>query len=241
MGVNKMKILRNIVEIDEDLCNGCGQCILDCAEGAMRLENGKAKVISDNLCDGLGACIGGCPTGALKIIQREADPFDLEEVEKRGHHPAPAAEHSCPGSRGDGAFTLAPMTAQETAAPMREHVKNPEAWPLKLRLVGGIPAGSDILLVADCAAPLLNDFRTRYAKNRRVITMCPKFEDSAALAAKLAGIMKNCSPRSITTLRVSVPCCRGVAGVCSEALNMSGANIPRTDVILTPEGEELKA
>ncbi len=235
-------MLRNIIEINEELCTGCGLCILDCAEGALRIENGKAKVIGEHLCDGLGNCLKGCPTGALKIVQREAAPFDEEAVRKlqQQHGGVPLADTvSLPRGNPMGAGGLPPV--REGFCGISEQMPQRQAeWPLKLRLINTLPQNADILLCADCAAPLIDNFKGRYAENRRVITVCPKFENVTELAERLGALLGASSPKSLTSLRVQVPCCQGTAMLAEKSLRASGIKLQALHVVVDFEGKELQ-
>lgn len=217
-----MLVKRKIIEINEELCNGCGQCVLDCAEGAIRIENGKAKVKSDNLCDGLGACIGGCPTGALKIIEKTAAAFDhsavAQELQRMGNMPGSALEMFPEPGMCAGSY------------PVKNHSGTRTNWPVKLRLQNAIPLGAHILLCADCAAVITQDLQ-KIIKDKHVITYCPKFEDGSSMAEKLALMLKSSKPKSLSVLRVSVPCCQGTLRLCQQAISMSGLQITLTDSI----------
>lgn len=232
-----MKILRTIVEINEDLCNGCGQCILDCAEGAIALVDGKAKVIADRFCDGLGACLTGCPTGALSLIQRAAAPYDEEAVHQhlaaQGQVPA---QPVCPGSRP----SLTPHACGTTTgiAPEPNAGRGPQ-WPLKLRLMppdAPMLQGADILLAADCAAFACPDFRARFMQDKMALIACPKFEGAEAVTERLAQVFRASKPRSCTVARMEVPCCQGLSRAIQAARAASGHDLMVNEVILGRDG-----
>lgn len=244
-------MIRNIIKIDEDLCTGCGLCILDCAEGALRIENGKAKIIGDHLCDGLGNCLKCCPTGALTIIQREAPAFDEQAVEALLAENKKAAtstqaknSHLCSGAKptgmqATGGLATSGLTIGAAPQPFEGKAASGfgSSWPVKLRLASAIPAGADILICADCAPPVVNNFNERYFKNFRVLTVCPKFEDTGELANKLAQMFRQSPPKTVTALRLSVPCCKGTA-LLAEAVAKLAA-LPGAPAVLTvtPQGE----
>lgn len=222
-----MNIRRKIIEIDEERCNGCGQCVLDCAEGAIRIVNGKAKVISDNLCDGLGACLGGCPQDALRIVERMAPAFDEKAVQTHlAEQKTPPLHGGCPGSLAEqlhrpagGCPSSRPMNVHPGAGHMgqAEHAGH---WPVKLRLMpGSAPflSGAHLLLAADCAPVVCQDFSTM-AQGKVVLTSCPKFEDTEALSQKLTEICAGLAPSRITVLRMEVPCCQRLAQWVNEAV-----------------------
>lgn len=224
-----MKILRNIVEIDEERCNGCGQCVRDCAEGAIAIVDGKAKVLADFLCDGLGACLGGCPQDALHIVQREAEAFDEQAVLKHmdanaAHHVhdprdpfAPQGQLECGCSSSHARVLEGPaltgLSAVAPAATVNRH------WPVKLRLVpptAPFLRGAHIVIAADCAATASPLFH-HWAAGKVVLIACPKFEDSQAIVRKLTDIIAQSAPASLTVLRMEVPCCKGLMGMCEQA------------------------
>ncbi|MDO5536903.1 MAG: 4Fe-4S binding protein [Desulfovibrionaceae bacterium] len=257
------KQIRNIIKIDTDLCTGCGQCVLDCAEGAIAIVDGKARVISESYCDGLGACLQGCPVGALTIEQREAVPFDEEAAMRHvaaqksgaalgGLKPMPQggcpgsamrefpmqASGSCPGS----AVRTFPMQAQGGAASLHDAQPSPAAgerrltWPVKLRL---LPAhapflqNAHVLLAADCAAAASAGFHS-LADGKVVVIACPKFEDNQDMLERLKALFLNASPASVTVIRMEVPCCRGIAALCHEAGSVTDR--PVQEIIMGCDG-----
>lgn len=247
-----MKTIRKIIQIDKDKCNGCGQCILSCAEGAIVLRDGKAEVIADMYCDGLGACMGSCPTDALSIIEREADPFDEQAVEellaKQGRQTT-----GCPGSQGmsfghapssctpfstNGQATLQPL---ETSTPsgITPH------WPVKLRLTNPHAPylqNTHLYLAADCAAFAAMNFHSLLTQSpTALLTLCPKFETKESIITKLNDIFSVANIQSCTTIRMEVPCCSGLLQHVVEALQESGRDIPHTAIVLSRDGQRLLA
>ena len=208
-----MRTTRDIIQIDEERCNGCGQCVRDCAEGAIAIIDGKARMISESYCDGLGACLSGCPQGALQIIHREADPFDEQAVEKhlaRNTEPLPCG---CSGTAVRQFPTHA--TALFEAAGTR-------SWPVKLRLVpptAPFLKGAHLLIAADCAGAASARFH-QLAKDKIILIACPKFEDAAAMRERLAELRHVAAPASVTVLRMEVPCCTGLAALCREVFGL---------------------
>ena len=218
---------RQIVRIDEEKCNGCGQCVPACAEGALQIIDGKARLVSEIYCDGLGACLGECPEGALTIEEREAEAFDEAAVE---HHlgqqekkaPLPCG---CPGSamrthKPHDALAYEPGT---TPPSVLSH------WPVQLMLVPpGAPflREADILVCADCVPFAVPDFHARHLACRAVVVGCPKLNDLAHYRKKLEAIFKQANPRSITVLRMEVPCCGGLTQVVTEARNEAVPECP---------------
>jgi ferredoxin len=198
---------RKIVNINEALCNGCGSCIPKCAEGALQIVNGKAKIIKETYCDGLGACLGQCPQGAITITEREAEAFDQAEVHQY----------------------LKNKAAPSPAAPAQTNMAQQKAqWPIKLDLVppkAPFFEHADILLAADCVPVALKNFHDLMA-GKRVIIGCPKFNDARAYAAKLTEILKQNSIASVTVVHMEVPCCTGLKWAVNKALEGSGKNVP---------------
>ncbi len=198
-----MESTRKIIEINEELCDGCGLCLLKCMENALTIENGKAKVISDVLCDGLGSCLAACPQNALSIIEREALPFDINVV--RLLHEKTFSEKNkesfgCPSLK-NGGYTSKP-------------------WPIKLRI---LPANSPFLqnapwlLVADCAPAVYTNFHAQHG-NKIKIMACPKFEDHELLLQKLTEILTENTPQSLEVLRMEVPCCSALQSITNAAI-----------------------
>jgi len=198
---------RKIVNINENLCNGCGACIPKCAEGALQIVNGKAKLVKDTYCDGLGACLGQCPQGAITVTEREADAFNESEV------------HEYLKDKG----IEKPVTIQ----PAHTEVQKPQ-WPVKLDLVppkAPFFENADLLFAADCAPVALKNFHDLMA-GRRVIIGCPKFNDARAYAQKLTEMFKQNNIASVTVVHMEVPCCTGLKWAVNKALEASGKHIP---------------
>jgi len=239
-----MKITRKIIHIDEELCNGCGQCVPACAEGTLEIIDGKAKVVSDNLCDGLGACLGECPTGALTIEEREAEEFDETAVEKRlaeleTKKPAEAAMAcGCPSSQimTFGAGESGPAAGAKETAPSASELTH---WPVKIRLV---PANApflknaDLLVLADCAAVANPNLHPDLIRGRVVMTGCPKFDDNEMYLDKLQQICRHSDIRSLTTVIMEVPCCSGLHTLVRNARTASGVDIPLVEVTIGRKG-----
>ena len=195
---------RKIVNIDESLCNGCGQCIPKCAEGALKVINGKAKLVKDTYCDGLGACLGQCPQGAITVTEREADAFSETEV----HEYLKTAGTTKPAPASTG-----PQKPQ---------------WPVKLDLVpvkAPFFENANLLLAADCAPVALKNFHDLMS-GKRVIIGCPKFNDARAYAAKLTEILQQNNIATITVVHMEVPCCTGLKWAINKALEGSGKHVP---------------
>ncbi|HGE72960.1 TPA: 4Fe-4S ferredoxin [Candidatus Poribacteria bacterium] len=243
---------RKIVSIDEEKCNGCGQCVIACAEGAIEIIDGKAKLVSDIYCDGLGACLGECPVGAITIIEREAQEFDekateehlkkikgqkqpQQQTQKHSEHQG----HSCPGS------LMRELRRSESSKEVPVEATPSELlnWPVQLKLVSPHAPyfkGADLLLVADCVPFALADFHSRFLRGKPVIIGCPKLDDADFYINKLAQIIKNSSLNSLTVVHMEVPCCSGLTYIANEAIDASGADIQVDDVTISISGEVLE-
>jgi ferredoxin len=210
---------RKIVNINEDLCNGCGNCIPKCVEGALQIVNGKAKIIKDTYCDGLGACLGECPQGAITITEREAEAFDQEEVHQY--------------------LKTKATTAELTQVPKNLTPKKPQ-WPVKLNLVPAKAPFFDkanLLLAADCAPIAVKNFHDTFMPQKRVIIGCPKFDDARVYAQKLTEILKQNDIASVTVVHMEVPCCTGLKWAVNKALELSDKKIPVKEYEIKIGGE----
>lgn len=230
--------IRNIIQIDEEKCNGCGNCVVDCAEAALQIVNGKAKLVKEMYCDGLGACMGGCPTGALTIIQRESDPFDELATEKHVHATRKEEEPcGCPGSKTVD-FTEN-KTGRHGAAETHPELTN---WPIQLKLVATAAPyfnDADLLMAADCAAFSTVNFHGRFIKGKKVVIACPKLDDSQFYFEKLTEMFMQNSIKSVSVVRMEVPCCGGLAYIVKQAIQKSGKEIPYSEVVIGIKGDIL--
>ncbi|MEW6263791.1 MAG: 4Fe-4S binding protein [Thermodesulfobacteriota bacterium] len=234
---------REIIQIDEEKCNGCGACVIQCAEGALEIIDGKARLVSDIYCDGLGACLGECPTGALTIVVRDAAEFDEEAVGEhlnvlkgRPSHPRPETlACGCPGSVVQ---ELKPAAAPIKTGPVR--VSALRNFPLQLHLV---PTKADfynqagLVIAADCAGFALTALHADYLPDNSLIIACPKLDETGPYQAKLAEIFRRNLIKGITVLYMVVPCCFGLVHLVREALRDSGKSIPLRLVKVDPQGE----
>jgi NAD-dependent dihydropyrimidine dehydrogenase PreA subunit len=239
-----MKVKRKIIKIDEERCDGCGQCVTACAEGTLEIIDGKAKVISDNLCDGLGACIGECPNDALEIVEREAEEFNEEAVEKRLSElgrKEPAEEPmacGCP-SANILDFRAAGQTRVETLDTEKVDESALSHWPVKIRLVpSNAPflKGADLLVLADCVPAAYPDLHKKLLKGRAVMMGCPKFDQVQEYVDKFEKICRHSGVKRITTVIMDVPCCSGLHTIVRRGLAASGAQIPLEEVIIDRRG-----
>lgn len=250
---------RAIVEIDESLCDGCGECVPGCAEGALQVVAGKVRLVGDALCDGLGACLGDCPRGALKVVEREATPFDAHAVAfhmEKLHAPPPppppppvaprrpllgvvqpvATSSGCPGSRSRD---LGPAPRPAAAAGGASQLTH---WPVQIGLVSPQApwlAGADLLVAADCVPFAYADFHRDLLAGRRVLVGCPKLDDLPASVEKLAQVLAAARPRSVTVARMEVPCCGGILRAVAEARRRAAPDVPVQDVVIGVAGDRL--
>ena len=237
-------MLRDIVRIDEEKCNGCGLCVPACAEGAIKIIDGKAKLIADNLCDGLGACLGHCPQDAIIVEKRNAAAFDEAAVEAHLGGPAPAAaDHpghppagGCPSAQ---VRHLAPSAAagSSEAAPRRSELRQ---WPVQMHLVppsAPFLQDADLVLAADCAPFAYADFHRDLLQGKALLIGCPKLDDGQAYLDKLTAILRQNRVRSLTVVHMEVPCCSGLIAIARRALEASGAATPLATVKVTIGGE----
>ncbi|HEX2925417.1 MAG TPA: 4Fe-4S dicluster domain-containing protein [Ruminiclostridium sp.] len=231
-------------------CNGCGLCVTACHEGALVLENGKAKLISDSYCDGLGNCLPECPTNAITIEEREADAYDEESVkknlEKKAAAAVPANHHhmhgGCPGSR---AMAIRKASEKPAAAPVESAspVSELMQWPCQIKLV---PVNApyfdncDLLIAADCTAYAYSNIHRDFMRNRITLIGCPKL-DEVDYADKLTAIIANNNINSVKVLRMEVPCCGGIVSAVKTALIQSGKMIPWSIVTISTNGEILQS
>ncbi len=229
---------RNIIEINEDLCNGCGHCVTACAEGAIQMIDGKAKIVSDQYCDGLGVCIGHCPTGALKIIEREAPEFDLEATEK---HLAVQKAKAAPQKVQQPACGCPSLQNIDTKE--QKKAGSLQSWPIQISLVSPYAPffqDCDLVIAADCAAFAMTDLRDHMPEDAIYIIGCPKLDDGNAYVEKLAEIFKANKPKSITVPRMEVPCCSGLTMIIQQAMAQSETtDIPFKEMIISLDGREL--
>ncbi|MEN6307579.1 MAG: 4Fe-4S binding protein [Anaerohalosphaeraceae bacterium] len=245
--------LRNIVKIDENKCNGCGLCVNACAEGAIQMVNGKAKLVSDVYCDGLGACLGHCPQDAITIEQRDAAEFDekathvyLEQMKVKAKPAVPAVSKPagggfvCPGMRMQSFEKKAPAVAITASTPAESQLVQ---WPVQLKLVSPMAPyfmESDLLLAADCVPFAMGDFHQTLLKDHSVAIFCPKLDDCGAYVDKLAQLISHNKLRSLTVVHMEVPCCSGVGRIAQAAIAQAGVPMEYEDITISLQGEILR-
>jgi len=233
-------MIRKIIHIDEEKCNGCGACAAACHEGAIGMDGGKAKLLRDDYCDGLGDCLPACPTGAITFTMREAAQYNekavmenkkVREIMKGQAH----MQHVCPGSR---MRTLAgAKKAAETTAASTAHSQLGQ-WPCQIKLVpvnAPFFNGAKLLIAADCTAYAYARMHEDFMRNRITIIGCPKL-DSVDYSKKLTEIIKNNDIKSVTIVRMEVPCCGGLEMAAKKALQASGKFIPWQVVTISIDG-----
>jgi NAD-dependent dihydropyrimidine dehydrogenase PreA subunit len=254
-------MIRDIVKIDEKKCDGCGLCVPACAEGAIQIIDGKARLIAENLCDGLGACLGHCPKDAIIVEKRAADEFDEEAVEehlKNGglsvpQHQAPAASAGgCPSAQvqtlaaaahGGGCPSARLMSFDGPAAPAGEvsaRASELRQWPVQMHLVppsAPFLRNADLLLAADCVPFAYADFHRDFLPGRALLIGCPKLDDGQAYLQKLTAILSQNDIRSLTVLHMEVPCCSGLIMLARQAIAASGKDVPLETVRIGIQGE----
>jgi ferredoxin len=241
-----MKVSRKIIEIDEELCDGCGQCVPSCAEGALEIVDGKAKIIADKLCDGLGACLGECPTGALRVIEREAEEFDEEAVEEFLAKKDTAEEIAC-GCPSTQIQTFVPIESHPESRISRASGAGSESalshWPVQIRLIppkAPFLKGADLMVLADCVAVAYANLHKDLMKGKVVMMGCPKFDGAQSYIDKFTEIFKTAGINSITSVYMEVPCCSGLPMIVKKGLEASGQTIPMTDIIISTRGKVLE-
>lgn len=255
-------MIREIIAIDEALCDGCGLCVTACAEGALVIRDGKARLVSETYCDGLGACLGECPQGAITITRREAPEFDEAAVEARlaatgageqargngqdhavMHEGAHGHDHAhvqggCPGSAHRRRTVDADERSTVGGAGPRASLLG--QWPVQLKLLN--PAapflkGSDLLVAADCVGFAMRDFQDALLANRTIAIACPKLDDGGGYVEKLTAIIRDADIRSVTVAIMEVPCCRGLQMLVERAVAASGRDVPVNVRVVSVDGE----
>jgi Fe-S-cluster-containing hydrogenase component 2 len=244
-------MLRTIINIDKEKCNGCGLCVNACHEGAIALVGGKAELIRDDYCDGLGNCLPACPTEAITFVEREAAAYDEAAVKKNmnknqktadqqhQHHDLPCG---CPGSQARALKRETEAQNAPAPVPNGKIESQLQQWPVQIKLVPvNAPyfEGANLLIAADCAAYAYADFHNQFIKNRITLIGCPKL-DEGDYSEKLTAILANNNIKSVTVVRMEVPCCGGIQNAAITALKNSGKMIPWQVATISTTGEILE-
>ena len=247
--------VRKIIEIDEERCDGCGQCVLACAEGALKIVDGKAKVISEAFCDGLGACIGDCPRDALRIVERESSAFDEEAVKghlkSQGQTGKESAVQDHPSEAPCGCPSSKPMTVRGIAPHVYvgDDNQGPHTpseltnWPVQWKLIQPASAfykNADILVAADCVPFAFGGFHKRFLKGRPMVIGCPKLDDQESYLAKLTALFQESDPKSVHVVVMEVPCCNGLMRMVTEAMKRAGRTAPVKVAVVGIDGRVIE-
>jgi Pyruvate/2-oxoacid:ferredoxin oxidoreductase delta subunit len=244
-----MKVKRKIIQIDDALCDGCGQCVPSCAEGAIEVIDGKARLVGDKYCDGLGACLGECPTGALSIIERETEEFDEEAVQEHlrsmaKQEPqveAPTAPCACPSAQLQSFGHASPKSEKATLGANRTSALT--HWPVQIRLVpptAPFLKGADLLVAADCTPFAYPEFHEDFLAGKVLMVGCPKFDDVKGYVQKFVEIFNTADIKRVTVLVMEVPCCQGLPMIVEKAMKIAGKKISMETVMIGARGDILK-
>ncbi len=242
-----MKIKRKIIEINPERCDGCGLCVPSCAEGAIQIIDGKARLSAEKYCDGLGACLGECPNDALKIIEREAEDFDEAAVEKHLEKQVKADNPvstvlpcGCPSTQLQS-FSGSDL-CQEANRPRSQEgqISTLGHWPVQIKLVpptAPFLKGADLLVVADCTPLAYPNFHRDFLPGKVVMMGCPKFDDLQEYIAKFTDIFRTAGIKSVSTVVMEVPCCSGLPFIVKKAVQASGKKISLKEKVISIRGE----
>ena len=227
-------MIRKIITIDEEKCNGCGACAVACHEGAIEMVNGKAKLTREDYCDGLGDCLPACPTGAITFEEREAPAYNEAAVQAAKTHACGPLPCGCPGTNAKAIKRDTPVQSRSAAVPSQL-----SQWPCQIKLVPlHAPYFEDahLLIAADCTAYAYGDFHNKFIRNRITLIGCPKL-DEGDYAEKLTAIIRDNNIQSVTIVRMEVPCCGGIENAAKRALQASGKFIPWSVVTISTDGK----
>lgn len=246
-------MMRKIIHIDEEKCNGCGLCVDACHERAIELVDGKARLVSDEYCDGLGDCLPECPTGAISIIERIGKPFDVEAVKERlkeFEKEEKAISCGCPGTlaksmkKNDKAENQVKKENKHDCCNTDDIVPNSELnqWPVQISLINPNASyfkNADILIAADCTAYAYGNFHKDFMKEKITLIGCPKLDNIAYYMEKFVEIFKNNDIKSITVVRMQVPCCNGIVSAVKKAMLAAEMVVPYNEIVISAEGKIL--
>ena len=229
---------RKIIKIDVERCNGCGLCAAACHEGAIGMVDGRARLLREDYCDGLGDCVPACPTGAIRFVQREAAAYDEAAVKAAQAARCAPTGGGCPGARAK-ALHRAPASPEAPLAPAPSQLAQ---WPVQIKLAPvNAPwfQGAHLLVAADCTAYAYADFHNRFMRRHVTLIGCPKL-DGVDYAEKLTAILRENEIKSVTVVRMQVPCCGGLEQAVKTALQASGKFIPWQVAVISTEGNLLE-
>ena len=233
-------MVRKIIHIDEEKCNGCGACAAACHEGAIKMVHGKAKLMRDDYCDGLGDCLPACPTNAIRFVEREAAAYDEAAVKASNGKAGETLPCGCPGTQSK---TIAHEACDGSGhAAIGEQPSRLSQWPVQIKLVPvNAPyfRGAKLLIAADCTAYAYANFHEQFIKGRITLVGCPKL-DSVDYSEKLTEIIRQNDIKSVTVVRMEVPCCGGLENAVKKALQASGKCIPWQVVTVSTDGRILE-
>ena len=246
-----MKVMRNIIEIDDELCDGCGECVPSCAEGAIQLVDGKAHLVAEKYCDGLGACIGECPNGALRVIEREADDFDEEAVEaylktqeQETKPPEFVMAAGCPSNQirmfERPKHESGPEEGDDAPGRINSRLTH---WPVQINLIpptAPFLKGADLLITADCVSVAYPNLHADFLQDKVIMMGCPKFDDVPGYIEKFTEIFATADIRSITVVVMEVPCCSALPMIVKRAIEAAGKEIPLEEVVISTRGNVMQ-
>jgi len=233
------KVIRKIIQINEEKCNGCGACLQACAEGALALENGKARLISEKYCEGLAACLGKCPQDAICIIEREAQDFDEEAAKQHLKEKSSTTGDASGLCRGSAVREISRTESNTAFSTDPEQESTLNHWPVQLSLVppgAGFLKSRDVVLIADCVPFAYPNLHRDFLRSRGILVACPKLDDFAAHLAKLTAILQTSGIKSLTVVHMEVPCCSGLAYMARKAMETSGVEVPFKEVTISIHG-----
>lgn len=232
-------MIRRIIQIDEEKCNGCGLCVGACHEGAITLVNGKARLLRDEYCDGLGDCLPACPADAISFVEREALPYDENAVLENMKQKTGEGGCSCLGSAPRHFAGTMPQAGKGADSEASAAPSCLGQWPVQIKLVTPLAsflANADVLIAADCTAFAYGNFHADFMRGKVTLIGCPKL-DAIDYSEKLTAILQQNDIRSLTVTRMNVPCCAGIASAAATAVKNSGKDIPLEIVTITTEGK----
>jgi len=232
-----MKVLRKIIEIDEEKCDGCGQCVPACEEGAIQIIDGKARLIAEKYCDGLGACLGECPNDAIKLVEREAEDFDEEAVQEYlKSNPKHKDQLACGCPSSQVQILSKDISQSDAGAKLTSALSH---WPVMIKLIpphAPFLQNADILVVADCVPVAYPNLHRDFLPGKVIMIGCPKFDDPDEYVEKFKQIFSKNNINSVEVLIMTVPCCSALPSIVKKGMEFSGKNIPIKQRVISPEG-----